>query len=98
MVMDNDDLNVNAGSSDDDDDLPALEDLEIDDDEIDDDDDEGGNDKGNNEEEDELEILNDEEREALLENTAVVRTTLDKVSQDHLFLVRLLSDLKLLDP
>ena len=82
-VMDDDDLDVNAASTDDDNDLPALEDLEDDSgDENDDDDDEGGNDEGNDkeEEEDALEILDAEEREALLENTAVVRTTLDKVS------------------
>jgi len=98
-VTDNDDLDGNAGSSDDDDDLPALEDLEDDDEEIDDDGDEGGNDERNNkEEEDELEILDDEEREALLENTAVVRTTLDKLHQNCLFLIHLLSDLNLLDP
>jgi hypothetical protein len=89
-VTDDDDLDVNAASTDDDDDLPALEDLEDDSgDENDDDNDEGGNDEGNDkeEEEDALEILDAEEREALLENTAVVRTTLDKVSQYLSFLV-----------
>jgi hypothetical protein len=75
MVMDNDDLDVNAASSDDDDDLPALENLEDDNrDENDDDDNKGGNDEGSDkeEEEDVLEILDAEEREALLENMAVV--------------------------
>jgi len=96
-VTDNDDLDVNAGSSDDDNDLPALEDLENNDEEIDNDGNEGSNNEGNDEEEeDELEILDDEEREALLENMAVVQTTLDKVSQNCLFFF-LLSDLKLLD-
>jgi hypothetical protein len=90
VVTDNDDLDVNAASSDDDDDLPALEDLEdYDRDENNNDNDEGSNNKGNDkkEEEDALEILDAEEREALLKNMAIVRTTLDKVSQYLSFLV-----------
>ena len=80
-VTDDDDLDVNTASSDDDDDLPALEDLEDDNGDESDDNNEGGDDEGNDEEEEDvLEILDAEEREALLENTAVVRTTLDKVS------------------
>ena len=78
-VTDDDDLDVNAASTDDDDDLPALEDLE------DDSRDENNDDK--EEEEDVLEILDAEEREALLENTAIVQMTLDKVSQYLSFLV-----------
>ena len=80
VITNNEDLDVNTASSDDDDDLPALEDLE-DDNGDEDDNNEGCNDEGNEEEEEDvLEILDAEEREALLENTAVVRMTLDKVS------------------
>lgn len=79
-VTDDEDLDVNTASSDDNDDLPVLEDLE-DDNGDEDNNNKGGDDEGNEEEEEDvLEILDAEEREALLENTAVVRTTLDKVS------------------
>ena len=78
-VTDHDDLDVNTASPDDDNDLPALEDLKDDNRDESDDNNKGGDDEGNDkEEEDVLEILDAEEREALLENTAVVRTTLDK--------------------
>lgn len=91
-VTDDDELDVNAASSDDDDDLPALEDL--DGDENNDKDDEGGDDEGTDEEEEDmLEIMDADEREALFENTAVVRTTLDKVSQHLLCLFLSLTDL-----
>jgi hypothetical protein len=72
-VTDEDDSEVIAASSDDDDDLPALEDLEGDY-QDDDNDDEGDDDENNDTEagEDALETLGAEEREALLENTAVV--------------------------
>ena len=80
-VTNNKDLDVNTASSDDDDDLPVLEDLKDDNRDESDDNNEGGNDEGNEEEEEDvLEILDAEEKEALLENTAVVQTTLDKVS------------------
>ena len=92
MVTDDDDLDVNTASSDDNDDLPALEDL--DGDENNDNDDEGSDDKGNDdEEEDMLEIMDANERDALFENMAIVQTTLDKVSQYLLCLVISLTDL-----
>ena len=70
-VTDNDDLDVNTASSDDNNDLPALEDL--DGDENNNNDDEGGDNKGNDkEEEDMLEIMDADEREALFKNMAVV--------------------------
>ena len=89
-TTDEDDSDVIAASSDDNDGMPALEDLEDENGDENDDDDEGGNDKEENdmdEDKDALELLGAEEREALLGNTAVVRMTLDKVSQFLSFLV-----------